>query len=138
MKKASFILVSIILLSCNGNNSVRNQEHADVDSAVIDTMDVQPLKDESHKKLAKNNTADPIVGTYYCYRTQDTYVFLSDKTGYFTVQGGSPSDFTWKRSGKNVTIVYEVFGKQKLKFDSKAQTLTEESESLGTLVFDKQ
>lgn len=138
MKKASFILVSIILLSCNGNNSVRNQEHADVDFAVIDTMDVQPLKDESHKKLAKNNTADPIVGTYYCYRTQDTYVFLSDKTGYFTVQGGSPSDFTWKRSGKNVTIVYEVFGKQKLKFDSKAQTLTEESESLGTLVFDKQ
>lgn len=138
MKKASFILVSIILLSCNGNNSVRNQEHADVDSAVIDTMDVQPLKDESHKKLAKNNTADPIVGTYYCYRTKDTYVFLSDKTGYFTVQGGSPSDFTWKRSGKNVTIVYEVFGKQKLKFDSKAQTLTEESKSLGTLVFDKQ
>ncbi len=138
MKKTSFILVSIILLSCNGNNSVRNQEHADVDSAVIDTMDVQPLKDESHKKLAKNNTADPIVGTYYCYRTQDTYVFLSDKTGYFTVQGGSPSDFTWKCSGKNVTIVYEVFGKQKLKFDSKAQTLTEESESLGTLVFDKQ
>lgn len=138
MKKASFILVSIILLSCNGNNSVINQEHADVDSAVIDTMDVQPLKDENHKKLAKNNTADPIVGTYYCYRTQDTYVFLSDKTGYFTVQGGSPSDFTWKRSGKNVTIVYEVFGKQKLKFDSKAQTLTEESESLGTLVFDKQ
>ena len=138
MKKASFILVSIILLSCNGNNSVRNQEHADVDSAVIDTMDVQPLKNESHKKLEKNNTADPIVGTYYCYRTQDTYVFLSDKTGYFTVQGGSPSDFTWKRSGKNVTIVYEVFGKQKLKFDSKAQTLTEESKSLGTLVFDKQ
>lgn len=138
MKKASFILVSIILLSCNGNNSVRIQEHADVDSAVIDTMDVQPLKNESHKKLAKNNTADPIVGTYYCYRTQDTYVFLSDKTGYFTVQGGSPSDFTWKRSGKNVTIVYEVFGKQKLKFDFKAQTLTEESESLGTLVFDKQ
>lgn len=138
MKKASFILVSIILLSCNGNNSVRNQEHADVDSAVIDTMDVQPLKDESHKKLTKNNAEGPIVGTYYCYRTQDIYVFLSDKTGYFTVQGGSPSDFTWKRSGKNVTIVYEVFGKQKLKFDSKAQTLTEESKSLGTLVFDKQ
>ena len=138
MKKASFILVSIILLSCNGNNSVRNQEYADVDSAVIDTMDVQPLKDESHKKLAKNKTEDPIVGTYYCYDSHDTYVFQSGKIGYFTVQGGSPSDFIWKRSGKNVTIVYEVFGKQKLKFDSKAQTLTEESKSLGTLVFDKQ
>ena len=83
-------------------------------------------------------TEDPIVGTYYCYRTQDTYVFQSGKIGYFTVQGGSPSVFTWKRSGKNVTIVYEVFGKQKLKFDSQAQTLTEESKSLGTLVFDKQ
>lgn len=138
MKKVSFILVSIILWSCNGSNSVRNQEYADVDSAVIDTMDVQPLKDESHKKLAKNKTEDPIVGTYYCYRTQDTYVFQSGKIGYFTVQGGSPSVFTWERSGKNVTIVYEVFGKQKLKFDSQAQTLTEESKSLGTLVFDKQ
>lgn len=85
MKKVSFILVSVILWSCNGNNSVRNQEHADIDSAVIDTMDVQPLKDESHKKLAKNKTEDPIVGTYYCYRTQDTYVFQSGKIGYFTV-----------------------------------------------------
>ena len=26
MKKISFVLFSIILLSCNGNNSVRNQE----------------------------------------------------------------------------------------------------------------
>ena len=43
MKKVSLILVSVILWSCNGNNSVRNQEHADIDSAVIDTMDVQPL-----------------------------------------------------------------------------------------------
>lgn len=61
MKKVSFILVSIILWSCNGSNSVRNQEYADVDSAVIDTMDVQPLKDESHKKLAKNKTEDPLL-----------------------------------------------------------------------------
>lgn len=137
MKNASFIF-SIILLSCNGNNSVRNQEYTDVDSAVIDTMDVQPLKDESHKKLAKNKTEDPIVGTYYCYDSHDTYVFQSGKIGYFTVQGGSPSVFTWERSGKNVTIVYEVFGKQKLKFDSQAQTLTENSKSLGTLVFYKQ
>ena len=107
MKKASFILVSIILWSCNGSNSVRNQEYADVDSAVIDTMDVQPLKDESHKKLAKNKTEDPIVGTYYCYRTQDTYVFQSGKIGYSTVQGWSPSGFTRERSGKDVTIGYE-------------------------------
>lgn len=139
MKKASFIIFSIILLSCNGNNSLKNQEKVDVDSAIVDTMDVQPIKEERLKNSVKKcKTADPIVGTYYCYRTQDTYVFLSDKTGYFTVQGGSPSGFTWMRSGKNVTIVYEVFGKQKLEFDSQTQTLTEESKSFGTLVFDKQ
>ena len=86
MKKASFILVSIILLSCNGNNSVRNQEYADVDSAVIDTMDVQPLKDESHKKLAKNKTEDPIVGTYYCYDSHDTYVFRECKLNCVKLQ----------------------------------------------------
>lgn len=138
MKKASFIIVSIILLSCNGNNSVRNKEKVDVDSAVVDTMDVQPIKEVEHKKSAKGKTEDPIVGTYYCSRTQDTYVFQSDNTGYFTVQGTSPSAFTWKRSGKHITIVYEVFGKQKLKYDVKAQTITEESKSLGTLVFTKQ
>lgn len=97
------------------------------------------------KKLSQETTADelkevtdPIVGTYFCNRTHDTYVFKSDKTGFFTIQGGSPSTFTWKRSGSNVTIEYEAFGEQKLKFDDKAKTLTEKSESFGTLVFNKQ
>jgi hypothetical protein len=82
---------------------------------------------------------DPIVGTYFCNRTHDTYVFKSDKTGFFTIQGGgSPSIFTWKRSGNNVTIVYEAFGEQKLKYNPKAETITERSESFGTLVFEKQ
>ena len=61
-----------------------------------------------------------------------------DKTGFFNIQGGSPSTFTWKRSGNNVTILYEAFGEQKLKFDQSAKTLTEKSESFGTLVFNKQ
>ena len=82
--------------------------------------------------------ADPLVGTYFCSRTHDTYVFKSDKTGFFNIQGGSPSTFTWKRSGNNITIVYEAFGEQKLKFDQSAKTLTEKSESFGTLVFNKQ
>ena len=85
------------------------------------------------------NVSDPIVGTYFCSRTHDTYVFKSDKTGFFTIQGGvSPSEFTWKRSGNNVTIVYEAFGEQKLKFDQRAKTITEKSESFGTLVFNMQ
>lgn len=82
---------------------------------------------------------DPIVGTYFCNRTHDTYVFKSDKTGFFTIQGGgSPSVFKWKRSGDNVTIVYEAFGEQKLKYNPKAETIIERSESFGTLVFEKQ
>lgn len=97
------------------------------------------------KELSKETTAgevkevtDPIVGTYFCNRTHDTYVFQSGKTGFFTIQGGSPSTFTWKRSGSNVTIEYEAFGEQKLKFDQRTETITEKSESLGTLIFNKQ
>jgi len=86
----------------------------------------------------KQEVTDPLVGTYFCSRTHDTYVFKSDKTGFFAIQGGgSPSEFTWKRSGNNITIQYEAFGKQKLKFDPKAKTITEKSESFGTLVFNK-
>ena len=81
--------------------------------------------------------ADPIVGTYFCNRTHDTYVFKSDKTGLFTIQGGSPSSFTWKRSGNNVTISFDDFSNQKLKYDSKTQRIIEKSESFGSLVFNK-
>ena len=95
-------------------------------------------KETATKQEQVQEVADPLVGTYFCNRTHDTYVFKSDKTGFFTIQGGSPSTFTWKRSGNNVTIVYEVFGQQKLKFDPKAETLTEKSESFGILTFYKQ
>ena len=95
-------------------------------------------KETATKQEQVKEVADPIVGTYFCNRTHDTYVFKSDKTGFFTIQGGSPSTFTWKRSGNNVTIVYEAFGQQKLKFDPKSETLTEKSESFGTLTFYKQ
>ena len=93
---------------------------------------------EKPSKESVQESADPLVGTYFCNRTHDTYVFKSDKTGFFNIQGGSPSTFSWKRSGNNVTIVYEAFGEQKLKFDQSAMTLTEKSESFGTLVFNKQ
>ncbi len=97
--------------------------------------------DELIEKPAAENVkevADLLVGTYFCNRTHDTYVFKSDKTGFFNIQGGSPSTFTWKRSGNNVTIEYEAFGEQKLKFNQKTMTITEKSESLGTLLFEKQ
>ena len=102
-----------------------------------DAMKIEKLVEDSPKEKVKEIT-DPIVGTYYCNRTHETYVFKSDKTGFFTIQGGGPSTFTWRRSGSNVTIVYEAFGEQKLKFDQRAETITEKSESFGTLVFNKQ
>ena len=95
-------------------------------------------KETATKQEQVKEVADPLVGTYFCNRTHDTYVFKSDKTGFFTIQGGSPSTFTWKRSGNNATIVYEVFGQQTLKFDQKVETLTEKSESFGILTFYKQ
>lgn len=93
---------------------------------------------EKPSKEAVQEPADPLVGTYFCKRTHDTYVFKSDKTGFFNIQGGSPSTFTWKHSGNNVTIVYEAYGEQKLVFDQSANTITEKSESFGTLLFEKQ
>ena len=107
---------------------------------VIINEAAQEIKELSQETTADElkEVTDPIVGTYFCNRTHDTYVFKSDKTGFFTIQGGSPSTFTWKRSGSNVTIEYEAFGEQKLKFDDKAKTLTEKSESFGMLVFNKQ
>lgn len=98
---------------------------------------IEELVEDSPKETVKE-VADPIVGTYFCNRTHDTYVFKSDKTGFFTIQGGGPSNFTWRRSGNNVTIVYEAYGEQKLKFDQRTKTITEKSESFGTLVFNKQ
>ena len=102
-----------------------------------DAKKIEKLVEDAPKETVQE-VADPIVGTYFCDRTHDTYVFKSDKTGFFTIQGGGPSTFTWKRSGSNVTITYEVFGEQKLKYDQRANTITEKSESFGTLVFKKQ
>lgn len=102
-----------------------------------DAIKIEKLIEKPSTEIV-HEVADPIVGTYFCNRTHDTYVFKSDKTGFFNIQGGSPTDFTWKRSGNNVTIEYEAFGKQKLKFDQRAKTITEKSESFGTLVFNKQ
>lgn len=102
-----------------------------------EAKDIEVLAKENPSNEKNQAVADPIVGIYFCNRTHDTYEFKSDKTGLFTIQGGNPSPFTWKRSGNNITIKYKDFGEQKLKFDQKSKTLTEKSESFGTLVFNK-
>jgi hypothetical protein len=104
-------------------------------SQALKEQELAKKKEEARKAKEEKGS---FAGTYYCYRTHDTYVFKSNNTGYFQIQGGDPSGFTWKRSGNIVTISYKIFGKQKLRYDSKSQTLIEKSESFGTLVFNKQ
>ena len=101
------------------------------------TKETSTTKVQEGKEVKE--VGEPFFGTYFCERTHDTYVFKSDKTGFFTIQGGiSPSEFTWKRSGNTIIVLYEVFGEQKLTYNPNTETLTEKSESFGTLVFHKQ
>ena len=122
---------SLVLIG--DNKEIEINEDANKVAEAIDNQEVQtsePTKVEEKK--------DPLVGRYFCSRTHDTYIFNSDNTGFFIVQGCPPSNFTWKRSGNNVTVTHEAFGDEKLKFDPSKETLTEKSESFGTLIFDKQ
>lgn len=112
---------------CVAANKIYNQ--------ALKEQELAKKKEEARKAKEEKGS---FTGTYYCRRTHDTYVFRSNNTGYFEIQGGAPSTFTWKRSGNIVTITYKIFGKQKLRYDSKSKTLIEKSESFGTLVFDKQ
>lgn len=107
---------------------------------IIVNDEVKKLKKltEAPSTKTSQEATDPMAGTFFCDRTHDTYVFKSDKTGVFTIQGGSPTEFTWKRSGNSVIIKYESFGEQKLTYDPKDETLKEKSESFGTLIFKKQ
>lgn len=111
-----------------GKKEIRIEENA---------VAIQELYETQADDIQDDN-ADQIIGTYHCSRLRDTYAFKSNHKGFFTVSGGSPREFTWKRSGKDITVVYEVLGAVKLKYDSKAQTLTEETEDFGTLIYEKQ
>ena len=128
MKKLVLLsAVSVLLFSCGYNNK---QEGNVFIPEIPQTNEVQKTQVEEIIEY------DPIVGSFKCDRTKDVYVFYSDETGQFFPMGRTPSSsFTWKRSGENVTILYEVYGEQKLKFNLTNKTITEKAESLGTLIF---
>jgi hypothetical protein len=121
---------SLVLIG--DNKEIEINEDANKVAEAIENQE-EP-KSETTKVQEKK---DVFVGRYFCSRTHDTYIFNSDNTGLFVVQGCPPSNFTWKRSGNNVTVTHEYFGNEKLKYDPRKETLTEQSESFGTLVFDK-
>lgn len=131
-----YLLLAFTLSAC-GNT---NKEQSKVVSQVIVQTNT-PKNQTSQKEQPKIQTKeevklDILVGAYRCKRTKDAYVFYSDNTGQFFPSGKSPSsEFTWKRTGENVTIKYEIFGEQKLKFNKNNKTLIEKSQSFGTLIF---
>lgn len=117
------------------NKEIIINEYANQVAEAVTQVSQEEEKSESAKVQEKK---DPLVGRYFCSRTHDTYVFNADNTGIFIVQGCPPSNFTWKRSGNNVTVTHESFGDEKLKYDQRKETLTEKTESFGTLIFNKQ
>lgn len=148
MKLTPFIILSIMLFSCSGNGtkSEKNQEITDMDSTelvVIDTMVTSPIESkEKAEESTRVNSKDPVVGTFYCSRSGDIYVFNNDKTGMFTPNGGSGATFNWRLKGKILIVTYsgesEFLGSSKLKYDKSSNSFIEKSISLGNLKFVKQ
>lgn len=131
----SYLLLAFTLSAC-GN--IFKQQSKVVSQVTVQTNTPSQTSQKEQPKVQTKEEVklDILVGSYRCKRTKDAYVFYSDNTGQFFPSGKSPSsEFTWKRSEENVTIKYEIFGEQKLKFNKKNKTLTEKSQSFGTLIF---
>lgn len=147
MKNVPFLFLSILLFSCggNGNKSEKNHEIMDMDSesVVIDTMETSTIEsEEKAEESTRVKSKDPIVGTFYCSRSGDTYVFNNDKTGMFTPNGGSGATFNWRLKGKILIVTYsgesEFLGSSKLKYDKGSNSFDEKSICYGNLTFVKQ
>ena len=148
MRNVPFLFLSILLFSCsgNGNKSEKNNELIDMDSTesvVIDTMVTSPIESkEKAEESTRVKSKDPVVGTFYCSRSGDTYVFNNDKTGMFTPNGGGGATFNWRLKGKILIVTYsgesEFLGSSKLKYDKGSNSFVEKSISYGNLTFVKQ
>ena len=152
MKKISFVLFSIILLSCNGNNSVRNQETLDADSiATVDTTVTPPMeekttpKEESKtiNKVSKNRkSGNQIAGIYYCRKSGDRYILNHDYSGVFLPKAGETCTIEWYKTGNTVSVTFTgemaFLGTQILNYAEEGHFLIEKSEIYGYLKYTKQ
>ena len=149
MKKMSFVLFSIILLSCNGNNSARNQKTIDADSvATIDTTppveERSAPKEESknvNKESKKRKSGDQIAGTYYCRKSGDRYILNHDYSGLFLPKTGETCTIEWYKTGNTVSVTFtgemEFLGTQILNYAEDGHFLIEKSEIYGYLKYTK-
>ena len=131
-----YLFFTLALVACGHTDKQQSKVVSQTTVQTDNKQNQTPKKEQPKNQPKKEIELDILVGSYRCKRTKDAYVFYSDNTGQFFPSGKTPSsEFTWKRSGENVTIKYEIFGEQKLKFNKKNKTLTEKSQSFGTLIF---
>ena len=148
-KKLFIIGISgLFIISC-GNKSEPANPNAEVDIPIsaqperneLNKIDVTISTQNNEKKEdPKNKTfkaKGPLIGMFVCKKTTDKYIFNEDGTGYFFTNGTN-SEFKWSLKDDMLTIIFEVYGKEYLLFDQKKNTLKENSETFGTLIFEKQ
>ncbi len=113
-------------------------EYIENEWVIKENQNTIAVEEKIESPTVRKKTVDPLVGSYKCDKSKDVYVFHADGTGEFFAMGStSSSSFTWNRFVDDVTILYKVYGEQKLKFNLSNKTITEKSASLGTLVFRK-
>lgn len=141
MKKIFLFISAMLLIACG--ESVKQQSNTfqgDSTNAIADTNVIATQIPQSQVEMQEENSADPLIGSYYNAKSTDEYIFKENHTGIFIMNsaGGGSSNFTWKRSGEKLTITLEGFTPTTYEYDSKNQTITEHSESFGTLIYNKE
>ena len=130
-----FVCALICLTSCSKRAKPVPEEIVKEESIKAPTANQkEQIQEEVDTKKKYENS--PVVGMFKCKKTNDTYIFSDDGTGYFFT-GGTNTEFQWSYEDDIVTLTYEAFGKEYLLFDKKKKTLKEDSETYGILVFEK-
>lgn len=150
MKNSLFLIFSILFLSCggNGNKSEKNQETTNIAyrPVAIDTIVAPPLvsveTEEKAEKPKKAKTKDSIVGSYYCGRSGDTYIFNDDGSGLFFPNSGSSCTFDWYNIHNIIILEFtgemKFLGTQKLEYNKQGKFIIEKSEIYGKLKYTKE
>ena len=99
-------------------------------------------ENEEPKEPTKVKSSNPIIGTFYCTRSGDTYIFNENKTGMFIPKGESGAKYNWRLEGNTIIVTYSgksaFLGTSKLKYDKDSNSFIEKSIVFGNLTFVKQ
>lgn len=76
------------------------------DSVASDTLISLPVEEENVSNNEPAKSKDPFIGSYYCSRSGDTYIFNEDKTGTFIPNGGSGATYKWRLKGHSLIVTY--------------------------------